>query len=304
MRRARAQLTPRAARGDNRFGLPDAGVGVGLRPRHFHELLEAPRDADFLEVLSENFMGTGGPQMETLDRLAERYPIVLHGVCLSIGGCDPLDRGYLRELKALAERTRALWVGDHVCWTGLGGVNAHELLPLPYTEASLRHVVARVRAAQELLERPLVLENPSTYAAFRGSTLGEMEFLGRLAEEADCALLLDVNNVLVSACNHGLDPLESLAAVPWERVVQVHLAGHTDAGTHRIDTHDREVCDEVWALYARSVRLGGPRATSIEWDAHIPPLEGVLAEARKARALREREAARADLAAGAPGGGR
>ena len=271
----------------NRFDLPDLGLGVGLRTQHYDAALEGEPRVGFLELISENFMGAGGRPLRVLDQLAERYPLVLHGVALSIGSCDPLDREYLRALKALAARSRAVWLGDHVCWTGVSGRETHELLPLPHTEEVLRHLVGRVREVQDFLERPLVLENPSAYAAFRESTLSEPELLARLCDEADCALLLDVNNVLVTCRNLGLDPLAYLEAVPWERVVQVHVAGHTDRGTHLIDTHVGPVPDSVWELYAHAVRLGGPRATLLEWDTEVPSFERAVAEVRLAERHRE-----------------
>ncbi len=219
----------------NRFGLPDLGVGLGLRTVHYGHILREHPAVDWFEVLSENYMQTAGRPLHFLDAVAERYPIVMHGVSLSIGSTDPLDRAYLTELKALRDRTRALWVSDHLCWTGVAGKNTHDLLPLPYTEESLRHVVDRVRAVQDFLGAPLVLENPSTYVEHAGASMREWEFLARLADEADCALLLDVNNVFVSAYNHGFDPATYLAAMPFDRVVQFHVAGHTDHGTHLID---------------------------------------------------------------------
>ena len=267
----------------NRWNLPDLGFGVGLRTTHFAHVLGERPAVDWFEILSENFMHTGGRPLEVLDRVAEHYPIVMHGVSMSLGTTDPLDRDYLRELKALAERVDAVWLGDHVCWTGVGGRNSHDLLPLPYSEEALARIVANTRAAQDLLERPLVLENPSTYATFRGSTMDEPEFLGRLAEEADCALLLDVNNVYVSSRNHGFDPLEYLEAVPYDRVVQIHLAGHSDHGTHCIDTHTGHVAPAVWELYEHAIRLGGPTPTLVEWDADIPPFDVVHGEALEAR---------------------
>lgn len=266
----------------NRFGLPQLGIGVGLRTVHYAEILERSPAVDWFEIVSENFMRTGGRPMHVVDRVAERYPIAMHGVSLSIGSTDPIDFDYLRELKALAARVNAVWLGDHVCWTGVAGRNTHDLLPMPYDEASLAHVVGRVRIVQDFLERPLVLENPSTYATFRHSTMPEEEFLARLAVEADCALLLDVNNVYVTCRNHGLDADRYLAAIPYDRVVQIHLAGHSDHGTHCIDTHTGPVIDRVWQLYAEVMRRAGPRATLLEWDQDIPALDVVLAEARRA----------------------
>jgi uncharacterized protein (UPF0276 family) len=216
----------------NRFGIPDLGIGIGLRSSHFGEILSRWPALDWFEVLSENYMDTGGRPLWVLDQVAERYPVALHGVSLSVGSTDPLNVDYLRKLKALAARTRARWVSDHLCWTGVLGRNTHDLLPLPYDEATLRHIVSRVKQVQDVLERPLALENPSSYVAFGSSTMSEWEFLKRLAEEADCALLLDVNNVYVSAFNHGFDPEAYIDAIPADRVVQYHLAGHTNKGTH------------------------------------------------------------------------
>jgi len=275
----------------NRFGIADLGVGIGLRPKHFGEILATGPDIDWFEVLSENYMDTGGRPARVLDQVVERYPVALHGVSLSIGSTDPLDREYVRKLKALADRTKAHWVSDHLCWTGVLGRNTHDLLPLPYDEATLRHVVTRVREVQDLLERPLVLENPSTYLAFAGSTMTEWDFLRALATEADCGLLLDVNNVYVSAFNHGFDPREYVDRIPADRVVQYHVAGHTNKGTHIVDTHSDRALPEVWDLYARAVVRTGLVSTLFEWDADIPPLADVVAEAKKAHAYRGSAAA-------------
>ncbi len=269
-----------------RFRSPDLGIGVGLRAPHFGEILSRWPKLDWFEVLSENYLDTGGRPLWVLDQVAERYPVALHGVSLSIGSTDPLDFAYLRKLKALAARTRARWVSDHLCWTGVLGRNTHDLLPLPYDEGTLRHVAGRVRAVQDFLERPIALENPSSYLAFTGSTLSEWEFLDRLAEAADCALLLDVNNVYVSAFNHGFDAEVYLDAIPAERVVQYHLAGHTHKGTHIVDTHSAPAIDAVWSLYERVCRRTGPVSTLFEWDESIPGFDEVRAEAEKARPLR------------------
>jgi len=270
----------------NRFGIPDLGIGIGLRSRHFGEILSGWPDLDWFEALSENYMDTGGRPGFVLDQVAARYPVALHGVSLSVGSTDPLDLEYLSKLKVLAARTRARWVSDHLCWTGVLGRNTHDLLPLPYDEATLRHVVARVRQVQDVLERPLALENPSTYLAFAQSSMAEWEFLARLAEDADCALLLDVNNVYVSAFNHGFDAEEYVDRVPADRVVQYHLAGHTNKGTHVLDTHSAPAIDAVWALYARACARTGPVSTLFEWDEAIPSFDEVRAEARKAAPLR------------------
>jgi len=270
----------------NRWNLPDLGIGIGLRTVHFpHVLSQKPR-IDWFEVLSENFMDTGGRPLWVLDQIAERYPVVLHGVSLSIGGSDPLDFEYLKKLSALAARTRAHWVSDHLCWTGIMGRNVHDLLPMPYSEEALRHTTERVRVVSDFLERPLVLENPSSYVEFAASTMPEWEFLARLAADADCGLLLDVNNVYVSAFNHRFDASTYVDAIPADRVVQYHLAGHTHKGTHIIDTHTGEAVPAVWELYARSIARTGSAATLYEWDEDIPEFDVVLAEAQKAAAYR------------------
>jgi uncharacterized protein len=275
----------------NRWNLKDLGVGVGLRTAHFGHILQNFPAVDWFEVLSENFMDTGGRPLYVLDRVAERYPIALHGVSLSIGSTDPLDREYLRKLKGLAERTKAHWVSDHLCWTGVAGRNVHDLLPMPYTEEALRHTTERVRAVSDILERPLVLENPSSYVEFAASTMPEWEFLARLAEDADCGLLLDVNNVYVSAFNHRFDARTYIDAIPADRVVQYHLAGHTNKGTHIIDTHSDHAVDGVWELYRRSVARTGLVASLYEWDDDIPSFEVMHAEALKAAAIRDEVAA-------------
>ncbi|MFC5720426.1 DUF692 domain-containing protein [Streptomyces gamaensis] len=267
------------------FPLPpnDLGFGVGLRTPHLRYVLAHRPPVDWFEAISENFMDSGGFPRHALDRIAERHPVVLHGVSLSIGSTDPLDFDYLRRLRRLADGIGARWVSDHICWTGVAGLNTHDLLPVPFTEESLAHMVRRVRAVQEFLERPLVLENPSSYAEFTGSVMSEWEFVSRLAAESGCGLLLDVNNVYVSSVNHGFDPEEYVRALPHERVVQIHLAGHTHLGTHIVDTHDRPVADPVWRLYELAVSLTGPVATLLEWDDRIPPFPELLAELAKAR---------------------
>jgi uncharacterized protein (UPF0276 family) len=271
----------------NRWNLPDLGLGVGLRTAHFRHIVEKWPRMDWFEILSENFIDTEGRPLHFLDQIAERYPIVMHGVSLSIGSTDPVDFEFLGKLKALAARVRAVWMGDHICWTGVAGLNGHDLYPVPYTEESLKHLVERVRIAQDFLERPLVLENPSTYLTFRSSSMPEEEFIARLAEEADCALLLDVNNVYVTCRNHDLDPHEYLKAIPYDRVVQIHLAGHTDHGSHCIDTHNGRVIDPVWDLYADVQRRRGNTATLLEWDADIPKFEVLQREVGRANRFRD-----------------
>jgi uncharacterized protein len=266
-----------------RLGHPNLGLGVGLRSAHFAYLEENEPDVDWFEVIPENVMDTHGRARHVLERLAARYPVVLHGLSLSIGSTDPIDFDYLRRLKQLAAEVEAVWLSDHVCWTAVGGINTHELIPIPFTDESLAHVVERIRVAQDFLERPLVLENPSSYVTFTDSAMSEAEFLARMAEEAGCGLLLDVNNVYVSSVNHEFDPLEYLGSLPHERVVQMHLAGHQDVGTHIVDSHDGPVADPVWDLYARAVELTGPVSTLIEWDDNLPSFPEVHAEVLKAR---------------------
>lgn len=268
-----------------RFGFDNLGIGVGLRTAHYSEILEGWPDVDWFEVLSENFMHTRGRPLEILDRIAERYPLVMHGVSMSIGSTDPLDWAYLRELKLLRDRIGARWLSDHLCWTGVSGKNTHDLLPLPLTEEALLHTARRVRQVQDFLGAPLVLENPSTYVEFAGTGLYEWEFLSGLVDVAGCGILLDVNNVFVSAKNHGFDPEHYLRALPMDRVVQIHVAGHTDHGTHAIDTHIGPVPDPVWDLLARARQLGATAPVLLEWDAEIPSFDVVHTDALRARAV-------------------
>ena len=272
-----------------RMGAPDLGIGVGLRVPHYEHIFERWPQMDFFEIISENFMVSGGMPRRNLDRALSRYPIVQHGVSLSIGSVDPLDRDHLAKLKALARHTRTPWFSDHLCWTGAHGANLHDLLPLPYTEETVRHVAARIREVQEIVELPFAIENVSSYMTYTHSRMTEWEFLSAVAEEADCGVLLDVNNIYVSSYNHGFDPMEYVRGVPHRRVVQYHLAGHTNKGRYILDTHDDHVIDEVWALYREAVKLTGPTTTLIEWDANFPTFDVLRAEAEKARAA-QREA--------------
>lgn len=271
----------------DKWGFPDLGFGVGLRSVHFGHILSQEPEVDWFEILSENYMDTGGRPLYVLDQVAERYPVVLHGVSMSVGSTDPIDFGYLRKLKDLARRTGARWVSDHLCWTGVSGLNVHDLLPMPYTDESLRYTIERVRTIADFLERPLILENPSTYLEFHASTCNEWDFLAELAERADCGLLLDVNNVYVSSFNHRFDPNAYIDRIPADRVVQIHLAGHTHKGTHILDTHSDHVIDAVWDLYRRVYQRMGGISTLLEWDEAIPAFEVVHAEARKALRFRE-----------------
>lgn len=271
-----------AAAEDVLAGLPRLGLGLGLRNVHFDAILSGERQDLWFEAISENFMDSGGRPRAIIRAVAERYPIVLHGVSLSIGSTDPLDRAYLASLKRLADEVHPAWVSDHLCWTGVNGHNSHDLLPMPLTEESLAHVVARVHQVQDILERPLILENPSSYVRFVQSTMEEPDFLRALACETGCGLLLDVNNVYVSCFNAGTDPIAYLYAFPCDRVVQMHLAGHQDFGTHLIDTHDRPVRPEVWELFRIAWARTGGASTLLEWDDHIPSFDDCLAELRKA----------------------
>lgn len=266
-----------------RLGHDNLGLGVGLRAAHFPYILEHWPAVDWFEIISENFMDSQGRPRYVLDQIAERYPVVMHGVSLSIGSTDPLDMEYLRRLKALAKDIKPAWISDHICWTGIAGRNTHDLLPVPFTEQTLRHVVERVKIVQDVLERPFVLENPSSYVEFAGSTMDEWEFVTRLAEEADCGLLLDVNNVYVSSFNHDMSPEEFIQGIPHERVVQFHLAGHTNYTTHLIDTHDNHVVEPVWELYRLAHQLTGGVSTLLEWDASIPPFPVVHEEVLKSK---------------------
>lgn len=266
-----------------RLGLPNLGLGVGLRSVHFSHIIENWPPVDWFEVISENFMDSGGRPRYVLDQVAERYPVVMHGVSLSIGSTDPLNFDYLARLKRLADAIHPQWISDHVCWTGVLDRNTHDLLPLPFNEETLAHVVQRIRAVQEFLGRRIVLENPSSYVTFADSTMSEWEFISHMAEQADCGLLLDVNNVYVSSFNHDFSAQEYIRCVPHERIVQFHLAGHTNLGTHCIDTHDGHVVDEVWRLYRLASDLTCGVSTLLEWDARIPSFDEVHAEVLRAR---------------------
>ena len=263
--------------------LPRLGLGLGLRNVHFEEILSGRPAVDWFEAISENFMDSGGRPRAVIRQVAELYPLVLHGVSLSIGSTDPLNLDYLGRLKQLAAEVRPAWISDHLCWTGVLGLNSHDLLPLPLTEESLAHVAARVRQAQDFLERPLILENPSSYVRFAHSTMEEPEFLRRLTDETGCGLLLDVNNVYVSCFNAGTDPVAYIETFPCDRVVQMHLAGHQHCGTHIIDTHDRPVRPEVWELYRLAWARTGGAATLLEWDGDIPAFADCHAELLKAK---------------------
>ncbi|HUA88737.1 MAG TPA: DUF692 domain-containing protein [Steroidobacteraceae bacterium] len=280
---------------------PSIGFGLGLRVDHYEAILGGSPPVDWFEVLTENYLVPGGRPLDYLMRFRERYPLAMHGVSLSIGSAAPLNQDYLGELHALARRVEPVWISDHLCWTGTAGRNTHDLLPLPYTEEALAHVAERVTRVQEVLGRRILLENVSSYVTFRDSQLTEWEFLSEIARRADCLILLDVNNIYVSAVNHGFDPLSYLDGIPGERVQQIHLAGHENHGDYLIDTHDHPVPDPVWELYAQALRRFGPIATMIERDDHIPPLAELTAELDRARALAAETLAPARLQVAAPG---
>lgn len=263
---------------------PFSGFGLGLRPVHYQDFLTRTVPVDFVEVISENFMVEGGRPLQVLDQVRQRHPVILHGVSMSIGAPDGLDRGYLARLRRLADRVEPLWVSDHLCWTGTGGFTSHDLLPMPFTEEAMAVVCANIAQAQDALGRPLLIENASSYVTFRRSEMSEWEFLAELSRRSGCFLLLDVNNIFVSGSNHGFDPAAYLDGVPFDRVRQIHLAGHSQGRTMLIDTHDHPVCDPVWALYDEACRRAGPVAAMIERDDDIPPLDDLLAELDIARA--------------------
>ena len=273
----------------SRSPVPFLGVGIGLRPVHYEAILAAsgPEEigVDWFEAISENYMVPGGRPPRILEAVRARFPLALHGVSLDIGGSDPLDEAHLDQLAALAARYEPAWLTDHLCWTGIDGESLHDLLPLPCTEATLAHVSERVARVQDRLGRRIALENVSSYVAFARDEMPEWEFLAALAERADCGLLLDLNNVHVSAHNHGFDARSYVDAIPAERVFQIHLAGPSRAGRLLVDTHDHPVPEAVWALYERFLRRAGPVSTLIEWDASIPPLERLVAEAARARSI-------------------
>ncbi|MEM7156884.1 MAG: DUF692 domain-containing protein [Myxococcota bacterium] len=266
---------PRTSRSTAAAGL---GFGLGLRTPHYDQVAHGVEGVDFFELLSENFMVDGGKPLYYLDAVAERYDVVLHGVSMSIGSVDPPSREYLDKLAALARRAKPAWVSDHLCWTIAGGINSHDLLPLPLSYQALQMVIERVNYVQDVLERPFVLENISTYSTLQPTQMEEWEFINTLTCATGAKVLLDVNNVYVNARNHGFDPHRFLDAIDPDSVQQIHLAGHTDLGDHVIDTHDDAVTDEVLDLYAYTIARLGPVSTSIERDDDIPPLEVLLEE--------------------------
>ncbi len=282
----------------NRWNLPDLGLGMGLRSVHYEYILTNRPKVDFFEVISENFIDSKGKPLYILEEVASHYPVLMHGVSMSVGSTDPINFDYLKRLKTLADKLKVPFLSDHLCWTGVLGRNTHDLLPVPLTEASLKHVAERVRVIQDYLERPVALENPSNYLEFKMSQMSEAEYLTRLTDMADCGLLLDVNNVYVSAFNHGFDPDEYIQAIPVERILYHHVAGHTHKGTHIVDTHSDHVVDKVWEMYQYLHAKHGGRSTMVEWDADIPDFETVHQEVLKAQVHRDAAEAEAKEAVG------
>lgn len=267
--------------------LPYLGFGLGLRPEHYEDILLHKPDVDWFEIITENYLIPGGKPLYFLDKIRENYPVVMHGVSLSIGSADPLDRAYLKELKSLAERINPVWISDHLCWTGVEGLNMHDLLPIPYTEEAITHIVSRIEEIQDYLGQRILIENVSSYLTFIQSEMTEWEFISEITQRADCYILLDVNNIYVSSVNHDFYALDYINAIPAERVVQIHLAGHSDHGTYIIDTHDAPIIQPVWDLYAKTIAKLGPKSTMIERDDNIPPLAELLVELNQARTIME-----------------
>lgn len=262
---------------------PYLGFGLGLRTDHYQDIIEQQPAIDWFEIITENYLVPGGKPLYYLDKIREHYPIVMHGVSMSLGSSDPLDMNYLSQVKALAEKINVQWLSDHLCWTGVHQKNMHDLLPLPYTEEALKHVVSKIQQAQDFLGRQMLIENVSSYLTYSSSAMTEWDFLKEVAEQADCLILLDINNIYVSSFNHGFDPKDYLAGIPAQRVQQFHLAGHTNNGDHIIDTHDHPIIDPVWQLYAEALNYFGKVSTMIERDDHIPALAVLLQELEQAK---------------------
>lgn len=265
--------------------MPYLGFGLGLRPDYYEEILTQKPDLDWFEILTENYLIPGGKPLYYLDKIRELYPIVMHGVSLSLGSTDPLDKVYLQQLKKLAQAIEPIWISDHLCWTGVNGINAHDLLPIPYTKEAINHLVSRIVQIQEFLGRPLLIENVSSYLTYKQSEMSEWDFILEIVKQADCYILLDVNNVYVSSVNHQFNPMDYIKSMPASRVAQIHLAGHSNQGNYIIDTHDAPVIQEVWSLYEETIHHLGPVSTMIERDDNMPPFHELLAEINKAKAI-------------------
>lgn len=264
---------------------PSLGFGLGLRPTYYSDIFEGDPAVDWFEIISENYMIPGGRPLAMLERIREKYPVAMHGVSMSLASADELDFDYLRDLKALAARIEPAWISDHLAWTGVDGANLHDLLPVPFTWETLRHLTERIARVQDFLGRRILIENASTYVSVKGSQMAENEFLTEVVQRADCLLLLDVNNVYVSGFNHGFDPVQFIDALPIDRVAQLHLAGHSDHVTHKIDTHDQPVCEDVWELYAHARRKFGDVSTMVERDDNFPPFGELMQEVERMREI-------------------
>ncbi len=264
---------------------PSLGFGLGLRPTYYSDIFEGDPAVDWFEIISENYMIPGGRPLAMLERIREKYPVAMHGVSMSLASADELDFDYLRDLKALAARIEPAWISDHLAWTGVDGANLHDLLPVPFTWETLRHLTERIARVQDFLGRRILIENASTYVSVKGSQMAENEFLTEVVQRADCLLLLDVNNVYVSGFNHGFDPVQFIDALPIDRVAQLHLAGHSDHVTHKIDTHDQPVCEDVWELYAHARRRFGDVSTMVERDDNFPPFGELMQEVERMREI-------------------
>lgn len=268
--------------------MPFLGFGLGLRPDYYEEILTQKPDLDWFEILSENYLVPGGKPLYYLDKIRQHYPMVMHGVSLSLGSSDPVDRNYLKQLKTLAVRIEPVWISDHLCWTGVQGLNIHDLLPIPYTDEAISHIVSRIQQIQDFLGRPILIENVSSYLTYRQSEMTEWDFIVEIIRQAGCYILLDINNVYVSSFNHQFNPLDYINAMPAERVAQIHLAGHSNHGNYIIDTHDAPVIQPVWDLYAAAIQRFGRVSTMIERDDQMPPLTELLSEVNHAREMSRR----------------
>lgn len=283
--RVRAKMAAAAKKTSNKTNKPFLGYGLGLRPEHYKTILDTKPKVDWFEILSENYMIEGGRALYYLDLFAERYPLVMHGVSMSIGSTDPINTNYLKKLKKLADRISPKWISDHLCWGTQGGHNVHDLMPLPYTKEAIDHLVGRIKQVQDFLGRQILLENVSSYVTYKQSEMTEWEFFAAVAKEADCLMLLDINNVYVSAVNHDFDPMEYVSSLDSKRIWQLHMAGYTDNKTHIIDTHDNEISDPVWDLYKKFVDKFGEVSAMIERDDNMPPFEDTMAELLKLREI-------------------
>jgi len=271
----------------NKRALPYLGFGLGLRTQHYDEILQNKPALDWFEIITENYLIPGGRPLYYLDEIRKHYPMVMHGVSLSIGSSEPLDLQYLQQVKELATRVEPAWISDHLCWTGINGLNTHDLLPLPYTEEAILHIVSRIQQVQDYLGRQILIENVSSYLNYQQSEMTEWEFISEISNRADCYILLDVNNVYVSSVNHGFNPFNYIHALPPERIVQIHLAGHSNQGDYIIDTHDAPIIPEVWDLYAKTIEYLGPISTMIERDDNIPAIAELLVELEHAKRITE-----------------